>query len=128
MLLGLFSVRYIDGIAYMRANLLYPSTIFSNLLYPVLFFWTILVLAVILMVLVKNRKRLHSVRVLLEFGFLYGEYRTDCFYWELLRMSMRTIVAGACNLLSGDVKLSCMVIFLLQWIYLSVLCWKRPFI
>ncbi|KAL4502196.1 hypothetical protein ABPG72_000431 [Tetrahymena utriculariae] len=134
MLVEVFNRREIDGEVYMKVNLQYRfyddqhEKYFKYMIFPSLVFWTLGVILSILIVLLKYRKNLQSVKSQFKFGFLYGEYKEDCFYWELLRIFTRVGISMSCNFYHQIPKVSCMLMFLVLVIYLIILYFKKPFI
>ncbi|EAR86825.2 transmembrane protein, putative (macronuclear) [Tetrahymena thermophila SB210] len=134
MLVEVFNRREIDGEVYMKVNLQYRfyddqhEKYFKYMIFPSLVFWTLGVILSILIILLKNRKNLQKFQSLFMFGFLYGEYKEDCFYWELLRIFTRIGISISCNFYHQIPKVSCMLMFLVLVIYLIILYFKKPFI
>ncbi|KAL4467834.1 hypothetical protein ABPG74_013169 [Tetrahymena malaccensis] len=134
MLVEVFNRREIDGEVYMKVNLQYRfyddqhEKYFKYMIFPSLVFWTLGVILSILIILLKSRKNLQKVQSQFNFGFLYGEYKEDCFYWELLRIFTRIGISMSCNFYHQIPKVSCMLMFLVLVIYLIILYFKKPFI
>jgi hypothetical protein len=57
-----------------------------------------------LILIYKERKRLHTVEVKAKFGFLYNGYKYHSFYWEILIMYRKIMIIFIQVFLSGVSK------------------------
>ena len=65
--------------------------------YYVLFFigtFTFMFPAVLLFILMKHRKALHTPSIFARFGFLYSPFRQGCELWELHELTRKLLLTG----------------------------------
>jgi len=74
----------------------------------------------------RYRKRLHEVGVRAELGFLYGAYEKEVWYFELVDMLYKLFMIVLIAFVYDDYQLP--VAIGLCILYLSVICWMKPFI
>jgi hypothetical protein len=59
---------------------------------PCLIFWGLIVPLSFVIYLKKNLLKLHQVNFNMKFGFIYHEYRSNCFYWEIFKTYIKCFI------------------------------------
>ena len=99
-----------------------PNCLVVLLVLLVLLGFVVLLPAYILWVLVRNKKQLHSPRMLNQFGFLYARFVRGAELWEVHELYRKMLLCGllvgscaclACALLSSSLALRCALVGLL---------------
>ncbi|RLV90180.1 Flavin carrier protein 2 [Spathaspora sp. JA1] len=62
-----------------------------------------------------------------RFGFLYVQFRADCYYFVLITLSYIFIKSLFVAVLQHQGMAQSVIVFAVELIYLVVLCWIRPF-
>lgn len=92
--LNLMNCRKIGSHSYMSANLLNecgsnPSMTWGYA-FIFLVIWGIIIPMIIWSILYKSRDNLASVKGQFTFGFLYREYKLETYYWEIVKIFVRS--------------------------------------
>ena len=93
-----------------------------NIALPSIFLWGILIPGVIVFLLFKNRKKLHSLRVRKIYGFLFNGYSKREYYWEIVILYRKIVILCSSVILgniSTQVQALTVMIVLLMCIYLQ---------
>ncbi|KAH3899502.1 related to Flavin carrier protein 2 [Saccharomycodes ludwigii] len=62
-----------------------------------------------------------------KFGFLYVQFKADMYWWLLPLLSYSLLRSIFVAVLQQQGKAQALIIFIIEIIYLAVLCWKRPY-
>ncbi|EAR88310.3 transmembrane protein, putative (macronuclear) [Tetrahymena thermophila SB210] len=78
--------------------------------------------------LIQSRKRLNKVKVKFTFGFLYIEYKTKFFYWEMVRIFVKSLIILFYVYLKQYPQISLTTISIILFCYVMALKSFNPFI
>jgi hypothetical protein len=127
----LYSCRTIEGVSYLVADFnirCSSSRWFNAALYNVVFvvIYPIGILSMFAWILWENRDRLNEFECLIQFGFLYGDYNHDVWWFELVDMSHKLFMTSALALIPDDaVHAVALVVLGLHFIGLL---WMNPYV
>ena len=54
--------------------------------YPILFFWALIFPFILMVILRIKRASLKKIKTMLTLGFLYSEYTSAAYYWEMIKI------------------------------------------
>ena len=96
---------------------------------PALIFWAFVVPIIVLMVLYKNRERLHtSLNCRLILGNFYSSYKKEAYYWGLVIIILKIIIFVLNAVLVGSDVTKAVVFIIIIHLYFLLLRWKPPFL
>ncbi|CAD8094422.1 unnamed protein product [Paramecium primaurelia] len=91
-LISLISFRSISGYQWIQANVAYRYDTSYHFIWlmtfclPGLFLFAFLIPFLFYLALYINRQGLNKLRIRQQFGYLYNEYKTDAFFWEIVKI------------------------------------------
>ncbi|KAL4453103.1 hypothetical protein ABPG74_015334 [Tetrahymena malaccensis] len=94
---------------------------------PILVLITIIFPLFILYKLYKQRQNLYKVSFYLKFGFFFQEYQPKKYYWEIIRMSYRTLIYVASTYFSQQQLFRSVVLSLFSLLYLILTNKNQPY-
>ena len=94
---------------------------------PLLIFWGLLMPALILYILFRNRKCLQVQNVRIVFGSLINEYKDGYYYWGVVLILMKEILLLIVDVLSLDNSFQLTMIFCFFFVYCLVLQRINPY-
>ncbi|EAR86951.2 transmembrane protein, putative (macronuclear) [Tetrahymena thermophila SB210] len=94
---------------------------------PVLVIITIVFPSFIFYKLYKQRLNLYKVSFYLKFGFFFQEYQPKKYYWEIIRMSYRTLIYVASTYFSQQQLFRSVILSLLSLLYLVLTNTNQPY-
>ena len=97
---------------------------------PSLLFWGIIIPAIYIYILYKNRKRLGSKDVRKKYGFLFNGYTKTEFYWEFIIL-YRKILIITCSVFianSASVNIQALTVMILLIIFIAIQLKYSPYI
>ncbi|KAL4508915.1 hypothetical protein ABPG73_006301 [Tetrahymena malaccensis] len=100
----------------------------QNLSLVILIICLILFPVIIFMMLFQSRKRLQTVKVMFMFGFLYSEYKEKFFFWEMIRLLVKSLLCLLSISLKQYPQISLIMICLMLFSYFIALKSYNPFI
>eukprot|EP00475_Leptophrys_vorax_P011277 TRINITY_DN17792_c0_g1_i2.p1 TRINITY_DN17792_c0_g1~~TRINITY_DN17792_c0_g1_i2.p1 ORF type:complete len:1027 (-),score=223.25 TRINITY_DN17792_c0_g1_i2:56-3136(-) len=127
----LYSCRTIEGVSYLVADfsiLCSSSEWFNRALLNVFFvvIYPIGILALFSWILFENRHKLNEFDSLIQFGFLYGDFNHDVWWFELVDMSHKLFMTSALALFpDNSVYIVALTVLGLHFIGLL---WMNPYV
>eukprot|EP00475_Leptophrys_vorax_P014724 TRINITY_DN20_c0_g1_i2.p1 TRINITY_DN20_c0_g1~~TRINITY_DN20_c0_g1_i2.p1 ORF type:complete len:520 (-),score=151.83 TRINITY_DN20_c0_g1_i2:130-1689(-) len=106
----LYSCRTVEGVTYLNAdfNVQCSSAVWFNRALINVFFivlYPIGILYLFTMILYENKDRLNTPECLIQFGFLYGDYNRDVWWFELIDMTHKLFMTSVLALFPSDIVL-----------------------
>lgn len=68
-----------------------------------------------------------DTRFLNKFGFVYVQYRADCYYFIFASLAYILLKTLFVAVLQKHGRVLSLIVFIVELIYCGVVCWKRPF-
>lgn len=96
---------------------LYAPMFFLWILFPALSAWK----------MVRTRRKLNFFGTLYKYGYLYNEYKDKYYYWEFIRISIRSVIGIGAAAGKGYLYIILTMSFFILLIYLIVISLYSPY-
>jgi len=114
---------------YINSDLKYECLQESNLPFSLVFyipgiiFW-LFISIISLCKIYSIKHQLHTLSSLYKYGYIYSEYKDTYFYWEFIRIVIRTLIAvgSTSNGISYFIMLSASVLILISYLICASIC------
>ncbi|KAL4450758.1 hypothetical protein ABPG74_011600 [Tetrahymena malaccensis] len=129
---SVISCRKIGNINYVNADLTQICYSQQHLQYtyylvlPSLFIWSLFPL-IILKGLYNCKNKLNFITTQYKYGFLYMEYRDNCYYWEFVRLYVKLIIFLTINMFKSQPNVSYIFVASYLIIYAYYILKLNPF-
>ncbi|EAR92045.3 transmembrane protein, putative (macronuclear) [Tetrahymena thermophila SB210] len=95
---------------------------------PLGLIWIVLI-PLFLFVRIRNYKqKMHTIKILFRYGYLYQEYVDDKYYWDLARLIIRSTGIIAINIFNFQITFKSTVLFGVMFLFLLLQKKLKPFI
>ena len=94
---------------------------------PVLLLLLLIIPAFLIYYLKKNKDKLYDQNFQMMFGFIYQEYRKECYYMELIKLGIKLLIMIIDSIYKGNTQLQISIIQYSLVIYLMVIIKVRPY-
>jgi hypothetical protein len=91
----------IDGISYLKRDYSiqcwkdYHIKVVKYIVIPIIVIWILAFPLLVFFILLKNKKNLDSPDILIKYGMFFIGLKDEYFYWEIIIVNIRKVVATA---------------------------------
>ncbi|KAL4480061.1 hypothetical protein ABPG74_020577 [Tetrahymena malaccensis] len=95
---------------------------------PLGMIWIVLIPIFLLYRMRMYKPQMQTIKILFRYGYLYQEYESDKYYWDLARIFIRSTAIIVINIFNFQVLFKGMILFGVMFFYLMLQKKLKPFI
>ena len=95
--------------------------------FPVLVFFLLIIPAISVCFLKKNIEKLYDPDFQMKYGFIYQEYRSQCYYIEFIKIALKILIMITQSIYIDSMQLQVSVIQQILTVYLVVIIIVKPY-